>query len=710
MKAEAACGGFDKASAGDSYKPIRNYGDRLDVQLNSVSEPVGTLDVALGHAARLLERDPRLAVEQADEILKSVPGHPYARLILGTAHRHAGQTSAALGVLEPLAREQPRSPAVHIELAVALGEAGRATEAISALRRALQLKPNSVDAWRVLAEQLDLIGDADGADGARAAHIKAATKDPRLLEAAAALVANDLPVAEALLRTHLKAFPTDVAALRMLAEVAGRLKRFPDAQALLERCLELAPSFDAARHNYAVVLNREGKAAAALPHVEQLLAKEPRNPGYRNLKAAILANAGDYGEATEVYEAVLKDFPQQPKIWSSYGHSLKTQRRQAESIAAYRRAISLEATLGEAYWSLANLKTFRFERADIVAMREALVAKNLSDDDRLHFEFALGKALEDEGEYAESFSHYVKGNAIRKKLLPYSFDDNSKFVRRAKAVFTREFFASRTGSGTDVQDPIFIVGLPRAGSTLIEQILSSHSQVEGTMELPDVPRMAAEIFRREAATNTQGFAQAVAAFTPEELRALGDRYLVETRSQRKTDRPFFVDKMPNNFLFAGLIHLMLPNARIIDARRHPLGCCFSGFKQHFARGQSFTYGLEDIGRYYRDYVELMAHFDAVLPGRVHRVFYEAMIDDTDTEVRRLLAYCGLPFEDGCLKFYENDRAVRTASSEQVRQPIFREGVDHWRHFEPWLGPLKEALGEVLESYPAVPVFPTAMGL
>lgn len=674
--------------------------------MNSASQPIGTLDVALGHAARLLEKDPRLAVEQADEILKAVPGHPYARLILGTAHRHAGQTSTALSVLEPLAREQPNSPPVHIELAVALGEAGRATEAIAALRRALQLKPNSVDAWRVLAEQLDLIGDADGADAARAAHIKAATKDPRLMGAAAALVANDLPVAEALLRGHLKAYPTDVAALRMLAEVAGRLKRYPEAQILLERCLELSPSFDAARHNYAVVLNREGKAADALPHVEKLLAKEPRNPGYRNLKAAILANAGDYGEASKAYEAVLKEYPQQPKIWSSYGHSLKTQRRQTESIAAYRRAIALEPTLGEAYWSLANLKTFRFERGDVVAMRDALGRNDLSDDDRLHFEFALGKALEDAGEYGESFSHYARGNAIRKKLFPYSLDDNSKFVSRAKAVFTSEFFASRAGSGAEAPDPIFIVGLPRAGSTLVEQILSSHSRVEGTMELPDIPRIAAEIFRREA--HPQGFAHAVAAFTPLELRALGERYLADTRGQRKTDRPFFIDKMPNNFLFAGLIHLMLPNAKIIDARRHPLGCCFSGFKQHFARGQSFTYGLEDIGRYYRDYVEWMAHFDAALPGRVHRVFYEAMVDDTETEVRRLLDYCGLPFEDRCLRFYENDRAVRTASSEQVRQPIFREGVDHWKHFEPWLEPLKEALGGVLDRYPAVPPFSSSI--
>jgi len=675
--------------------------------LNSVPEPVGTLDVALGHAARLLERDPSLAVEQADEILKAVPGHPYARLILGAAHRRAGRTQTALEVLAPLAREQQRSAPTHIELGIALGEAGRVTDAIAALRRALQLKPDSADAWGLLADQLDAIGDSDGADRARAAHIKAATKDPRLLEAAAALVANDIPVAEARLRAHIKSHPTDVAALRMLAEVAGRLRRYADAVTLLERCLELAPSFDGARHNYAVALHRQGKPAAALSQIERLLRKEPRNPGYRNLKAAILANLGDLAESIEVYEAVLAEFPQQPKIWMSYGHSLKTAGRLADAVTAYRRSIEMESTLGEAYWSLANLKTFRFSNEDVSAMRRALARDGLVDDDRLHFEFSLGKALEDAGEYQESFRHYAQGNAIRRKIFPYDADDNAKFVRRSKAHFTADFFASRAGSGAQACDPIFIVGLPRAGSTLIEQILASHSQVEGTMELPDLPRIAIEIFR-DSASGGGGFAPAVAALDLGELRALGERYLAETRTQRKTDKPYFIDKMPNNYLYVGLIQLLLPNAKIIDARRHPLGCCFSGFKQHFARGQNFSYSLEDIGGYYRDYVELMAHIDTVLPGRVHRVFYESMIDDTEAEVRRLLDYCGLPFEDGCLKFYENERAVRTASSEQVRQPIFRGGVDQWRHFEPWLEPLKQALGEVLDRYPAVPDFPASI--
>jgi tetratricopeptide (TPR) repeat protein len=676
----------------------------LNGQTNSALEPVGTLDVALGHATRLLEKDPRLAVEQAEEILKAAPGHPHALLILGAAHRRAGGTQAALDVLEPLVRDQPRSAAAHIELAVAQGEAGRTNEALGALRRALQLKPDSVDAWRLLADHLDAVGDTDGADRARAAHIKSATKDPRLMKAAAALVANDLAVAEALLRSHLKACPTDVAALRMFGEVAIRLRRYPEGQVLLERCLELAPSFDGARHNLAVVLNREGKAAEALPHAEILLTKEPRSPGYRNLKAAILANAGDYVDSIKVYESVLKDF-QHSKIWMSYGHSLRTQRRQAECIAAYRRAIAMEPTLGEAYWSLANLKTFRFESAEVRAMGDALASNELPDDDRLHFEFALGKALEDGGEHEKSFAHYARGNAIRKKLHPYDPEDNAKFVRRSKAVFTRDFFAARAGWGATAPDPIFIIGLPRAGSTLIEQILSSHPSVEGTMELPDLPRIAAEIFRREAPSEAKGFAHAVAAFTREELRALGERYLADTRSQRKSDKPFFIDKMPNNYLYAPLIHLMLPNAKIIDARRHPMGCCFSGFKQHFSRGQSFTYSLHDIGRYYCDYVELMDHLDAVLPGRVHRVFHETMIEETEAQVRNLLAYCGLPFEQQCLRFYENERAVRTASSEQVRRPIFRDGVDQWKHFEPWLGSLKEALGPVLDAYPAVPAFP-----
>jgi predicted Zn-dependent protease len=663
--------------------------------MTGAATPAGTLAVALTHATQLLRKNPARAAEQATEILKVVPGHPHARLVLGAAHRLTGKSRAALELLEILAHEQPHSAPVHLELGVALGEAGRVAEAVTALRHAVRLSPRSPDGWRLLADQFDLLEDTAAADHARAQYLKAANQDPRLLEAAAALVENDLPRADARLRAHLAGHPTDVAALRMLAEVAARLRRYTDAQQLLERCLELAPSFDAARHNYAVVLNRQGRAADALPQVQRLLAVEPRNPGYRNLQAAVLAQLGEYAGCIDVYESVLREFPRQPHVWMSYGHALKTAGRRREAIDAYRRAIALESTLGEAYWSLANLKTLSFAREDIAKMEAALSRRDLADDDRLHFEFALGKALEDEGRYADSFAQYAAANALRRRLHPYSADDHSAFIARSKDLFTTEFFAARAGGGAAARDPIFIVGMPRAGSTLLEQILGSHSLIEGTMELPNIPRIAHEL-----AGDGSRFLQSVAALDDEQRRALGQRYLDETRVQRKTDAPFFIDKMPNNCLYVGLIHLILPNAIIVDARRHPLGCCFSGFKQHFARGQNFTYGLEDIGRYYRDYVALMAHMDAALPGRVHRVFYESLIEDTEAEVRDLLDHCGLPFETQCLRFYENARAVRTASSEQVRRPIFRDAMEHWRHYDEWLGPLKHALGAVLEDYPA----------
>jgi predicted Zn-dependent protease len=662
--------------------------------------PTGTLEVALAHARRLLQKDPGLAAQQADEILRAVPGHPQAQLILAAARRIAGQIGPALQILEPLSRSQPRAFAVQLELGAALSEAGRTDDAVAALRRALLLKSDSPDAWRLLADQLDLKGDRPGADEARARYLQTASADPQLAEAAQALVANDLPRADARLLTHLQGHPSDIAALRMRAEVAGRLRRYQDAQQLLERCLALAPSFDAARHNYAMVLNRQGKAPEALAQVEQLLAKEPRNPGYRNLHAAVFAHLGKYSESIRIYETLLREYPQQPKAWLSYGHALKTANRTADSIDAYRKAIAQEATLGEAWWSLANLKTFRFGESELAHLRASLERGDLTDEDRLHFEFALAKALEDQAAWDESFDHYAAGNALRRRVHPYNSEENSAFVARSRETFTAEFFAARAGYGAVAADPIFVVGLPRSGSTLIEQILASHSLVEGTMELPDIPLIARELTRRgEGATS---YLETLAALKREELRDLGERYLERTRALRRTDAPFFIDKMPNNCLYVGLIQLILPRARIIDARRHPLGCGFSCFRQHFARGQNFSYSLEDIGSYYRDYVALMAHFDRVQPGRVHRVFYENMIAATEAQVRALLAHCGLPFEAACLRFYENDRAVRTASSEQVRLPIFHDALEHWRHFEPHLAPLKQALGDVLTLYPDVP--------
>jgi predicted Zn-dependent protease len=672
--------------------------------MTTAADTTGTVEVALTHSAQLMLSNPGLALEQATEILQVAPNHPLATLMLGVAQRNTGDLDSALRTLRALVDAQHRWAAAHYELGVTLGEAGQLEAAAEVLRRAVALKPDLPDAWRALGDVLTSIGDRPGADSAYANHIKVSTSDPRLLAAAAALVGNQIPRAEALLRTHLLQFPTDVAAIRMLAEVAARLGRNADAENLLARCLELAPSFQPARYHYAIVLQRQNKPAAALQQLEPLLRAEPRNPAYRNLQAVVLAKVGDYRESLEIYAEILAAYPNQPKIWMSYGHALSTAGRFQESIAAYRKCIELTPNCGEAYWSLANLKTFRFTADELQAMRTQLNHADLGEEDRFHLQFALGKAMEDAGTYADSFEHYALGNRLRRAGILYSADDATALVQRSKAVLTLEFFRNRTGFGSQAPDPIFIVGLPRAGSTLIEQILASHSQVEGTMELPNIASMARVLSGKKTHSDDSKYPAVLASLSAEECRALGEQYLEETRIQRKTDRPFFIDKLPNNCLHVGLIQLTLPHAKIIDARRHPMACCFSGFKQHFAKGQNYSYSLEEIARYYRDYVELLAHMDQVLPGRIHRVIYEVMIEETEAEVRRLLSYCSLPYEDSCLRFYENDRAVRTPSAQQVRKPIFREGVDQWRNFEAWLDPLKAALGPVLAAYPGVPEF------
>ena len=516
--------------------------------------------------------------------------------------------------------------------------------------------------------------------------------DPRLIEAAMALNENRLEIAERILKPYLKDDPFDAAAIRMLAELAARIGRVRDAENLLRRAVELAPGWTAPKANLALVLGRMGRPAEAMELLDDVFAEEPEELGHWNLKAATLGRLGDFDEAIAMYEAVLRRAPTQPKVWMSYAHMLKTVGRLDEGIAAYRKSIELRPTLGEAWWSLANLKTVKFTDADVAAMRQALETRGISDDDRCHLEFALGKAMHDAGSADEAFAYYARGNALRLKLQPYAPKDVHKFVDASIATFTAESFAERPG-GCETAEPIFIVGMTRAGSTLLEQILASHSLVEGTSELQDIPILA-----RRAADSPRKALQ----LSAEERRALGEEYLKRTLVQRRTDRPFFIDKLPNNWLWVPFIQLILPNAKIIDARRHPLGCCFSNFRQLFAHGQTWTYDLEHLGRYYADYVRLMAHVDSVLPGRVHRVLYERMVDDTESEVRRLLDYCGLDFEPACLEFYKTQRAVRTPSSEQVRRPIYRDATEEWRPYEKYLAPLKEALGPVLESYPDAP--------
>ncbi len=675
-----------------------------------------SVDKALAYAVEMLNGRPDAALSQALEVLKAVPNHPIATLVVGSAERLLGRTagqaelcSATWHVLPP------RRTAVHFEYGLALVTAGRPREAISALRYAGQLNPTLPGLWLALADQLHAPPAMPRRPiSAYMLHVKAGTRDPRLLRPAAALTKNELPEAETLLDAHLGTYPTDVAALRMFAEVRARMGRYLDSETLLLRCLELAPSFVEARANYATVLDRCNRQVEALQQIDRLLASDPASRNYRNLKAGTLVGIGEFQEACDIFAQLLAENPEQARIWVSYGNVLRTLGRLDEAIHAYRKSMKLNPTLGEAWWSLSNLKTYSFSPDDLAAMRGRLARSDATDDERLLLHFALGKAFEDAAQFEPSFQHYAEANRLRHGQLRYRAEYTTRFIQRSRRLYTSEFLRERTAAGCSAPDPIFVVGLPRAGSTLVDQILSSHSLVEGTMELSDITSMSRKLDRAAdsmtsddaaAEEQTSGYPQVIATLTPERLRELGEEYLSRTRVQRKTAAPFFIDKTPNNFLHLGLIALVLPNAKIIDVRRHPLSCGFSVFKQHFARGQGFSYSLEDIGCFYRDYVELMSHFDQVLPGRVHRVYYESLVEDTEREIRALLDYCQLPLEEACLRFYENRRAVRTPSSEQVRRPIFREGLDQWHHYEPWLEPLKSALGPVLQAYPEVPPLP-----
>ncbi|MCF8474071.1 MAG: sulfotransferase [Emcibacter sp.] len=661
-------------------------------------EQLGDARTALQHAASLLQKNPKLAEQQALEILKVMPSLDPARHILGAAYRFQGLLPEALNIMEPLAIKLPTAAPILHELSLCLSAAGRGHEAIITLQKVVELNPKNAEAWRSLGDLLNLIGDIKGGELAHENHLKALSSHPDLIKASRLLQDGKVAQAEQLARDILKKYPADVAAMRLLASIGIKVNQYEDAKNLLERCLELAPAFHLARHNYVITLFRRQELEAALGQIAILLSLEPNNPNYLILKASILVRKGDHPQALDIYEKILKDYPNQAAAQMNYGHTLKTVGRLDDSIEAYRASINISPNIGEAYWSLANLKTFQFTDEDVEKMRAHVTKEGGDPDDQSHLAFALGKAYEDRKDFDKAFHFYKRGNAIRRIQHPYDPTLNIYDTVRQIKCCDASFFESRMGYGTQAPDPIFIVGLPRAGSTLLEQILASHSCVEGTAELIDIIAMSRELGGKKSARTASEYPEILAELTADDFRELGERYLETTRVQR-SNTPFFIDKMPNNFQHIGLIHLILPNAKIIDARRHPMGGCFSGFKQLFARGQTFTYDLADIGHYYRDYVKLMDHWDAVLPGRVLRVQYEEMVADTENQIRRLLDYCGLEFEESCLRFYETERAVRTPSSEQVRQPIYNKGIEQWRNFEAHLDPLKEALGPVLDRYP-----------
>jgi predicted Zn-dependent protease len=647
----------------------------------------------------LLAGDPAAAERQAREILKVLPDDARAVFILGAARRRQGDTIGARTLLGRVVAAHPGSAHAHHELGLTLAGLGESEAAIAALRAAEALRRDVPDAWRKLGDQLTLAGDRDRAALAYAEQAygerDAAVGPPPA--ALAALREGRLSEAVSILRTHLRMAPDDTMARVLLAQTAARLGHLEDAADILERCVQRAPDSADARFVHAQVLHAQQRSFEALAQLAPLLASHPKDVRLRFLAMTCLILAGDFARAEAMASELLAENPAEAAFWLSHGQTLRITGRGAEAAAAFRQALALRPSSGEAWWCLADLKTARFDETDMAQLRAAALHPGLTTDDRVQARYALGKALEDRGAWAESFEHYDAGARMRRATQRYDPDQNTASADLTRALFTRAFLAGRPrGSMSDA--PIFIVGMPRAGSTLVEQILVSHPDVEPTMELPYIAHIALALGRAGRQGRGPDYFEAVAALEAPALAAHAARYLEQAARHRMRSARRFVDKLPGNFIHAGLIELLLPNARIIDVRRYPMAACFSMFKQLFFGGQEFTYDQTELGRYYRDYLSVMDHFDRELPGRIHRVIYEDLVDDTEAEVRRLLDYCGLPFDAACLRFWETERPISTHSSEQVRAPVFRGALDRWRHYEPYLGPLAQALGPALGSW------------
>ncbi|GLQ86845.1 tetratricopeptide repeat-containing sulfotransferase family protein [Dyella flagellata] len=639
------------------------------------------------------------ALQAVQALALDAPNHRDVLHLIARSQRHVGQLQAALATLAQLEQGHPQFSRLHEERGLCYVAMRNAPQAIDALLRAVNINPALPSSWHMLEGLYRMTGDAANAATA-AAHVATLKRlAPEVVHATSLFSDGDLEPAENVIRPYLLRVGNDVEAMRLLARIGLARDVLDDAEILLDAVLKIAPEYHAARYDYACVLFERHLYQRACEEVEKLLVITPAHLDYRTLYASASVGLGEHERAIALYRELLRDLPGAAELHLSLAHSLKTQGRRAEAIDAYRAATTARPNFGDAYWSLANLKTYAFGDDEIARMRSEVASPDTSLVDRYHLCFALGKALEDRGDYAQSWRHYEQGNALKRSESRYRPEIIETNTRRQIEVCTRQFLASRTGAGDPSPDPIFIVGLPRAGSTLIEQILASHSLVEGTQELADIPRIVLDLQGRDPNLDDPRYPGVLAELQPEDFRRLGEKYLRDTRIYR-SGKPYFIDKMPNNFRHLGLIHLLLPNAKIIDARREPMACCFSNLKQLFATGQEFTYSIEDIARYYRTYLDLMQHWDEVLPGSVLRVHHEDVVDDLEGSVRRILDFCGLPFEPDCLQFHKTERSVRTASSEQVRRPIFRDGIDQWTRYAPQLAPLKEMLADALERYRA----------
>jgi tetratricopeptide (TPR) repeat protein len=662
--------------------------------------PEAAADGTLGQVRALIAaRQPAAALAVA-VALAAGEGAPERReLLLSVAvcERMLGRPDAALATLARLETIAPRYTRLHQERGRCHLERGDAARATGSFEEAVRISAALPASWQSLERLYRAAGRTADADNA-AAHLRTLAKLPRAVVIGTALLADgETAAAEQLIRRYLLDAGDDIEAMRLLARIGLELDALDEAERLLHAVVGRAPGYAAARYDYAVVLLRRHRHREAGAEIARLLEADPGNRLYRTTAAAVALGLGRYEEAYARYDSLRQEAPDDAELQLCAAHALRTLGRTAEAIAGYRAAIAARPGYGEAYSSLANLKTHRFEAHEIEALRRLCASPSTAPVDRCHASFALGKALEDQRDYAGSFACYAQGNELRRREQPYDPTVIEAMAREQRAVCTAEFLASRSDGGCRDPAPIFIVGLPRSGSTLLEQILASHPLVEGTTELSAVPRLVQRLGDFGARDGRPRYPGVLARLSPAELRRCGEEYLEAASAYRSTGRPRFIDKNPNNFRHLGLIRLMLPEARIIDARRGAMACCFGNYKQLFATGQRFTYGLEDIGRYYRCYVELMQHWDAVLPGWVLRVRHEDVVADLEGSVRRLLAFCGLGFAPECLEFYRTARGVATPSAGQVRRPIYRDGVDQWQHYAAWLEPLRSALGPLADT-------------
>ncbi|MFK7865433.1 MAG: sulfotransferase [Pseudohongiellaceae bacterium] len=634
------------------------------------------------------------ALNELEQLLNKNSEDAEALYMQAVCLRYTQQYSAALDTIARLKALQPEHGRAHQEEGYNQRAIGNIPSALQAFERACFYNPALEASFKA---RIELINQQ--ADRSRLPQIQTQLKQlqalPKPLVAVVDLISmGKLLKAEDLCRQFLKKLPHHIEAMRLLADIGMRLGILEDAEVLLKSANQLAPQDTRVHMDYIQVLQKRQQHAAAMKEATRLLEREPDNPQFQSIYAVQCMQSGDFNQALDKFDAILNTLPSDPITLTSKGHALKTKGDTDNAIQSYKDAIAAHPRHGEAFFSLANLKTYRFSDDEMEHMLQLQADPNLSFMEKVHVCFALGKAFEDQGEIPQSFAFYEKGNSMKKSQSKYNKEQVSQELDLQRQTVTKTLLESRCDWGHDSPAPIFVLGMPRAGSTLIEQILSSHSQVDGTLELPNVLSLSQKLRRQKVTGTTPGYPGILELLDQKDFSRFGQDFISDTRIHRQ-GAPYFIDKMPNNFRHIGLIKLMLPNAKIIDARRNPLDCCFSGFKQLFAEGQEFSYSLEDIGQYYKDYVRLMDHWDCVLPGFVLRVHNEDVIEDLDTQVKRMLDFCELPFEQACIDFHKTKRNVRTPSSEQVRRPVNRSGVDQWKKYEAHLAPLISTLGAEL---------------